>query len=169
MKTRFTLAFIIALTAFAPLMTPSQPAQAQAAALTVAVETLPASLAPWAETGADFAPFAANVYETLLTWDPALGDFAPSLATHWQVLPDKRTFRFRLDPEARWSDGRPGTADDVAATLEHLGNPDRRDPYSQDWRDKIESVKVLDDLTVEVRSREPRSLAVHRRLLDPPS
>ena len=96
------------------------------------------------------------VYETLLEWDPALGDFAPGLATHWQVGPDHQTFRFRLDPEARWSDGRRVTADDVVATIEHLQNPDRRDPYYEEWRTKIREAKVIDELTVEIRAREPK-------------
>jgi len=97
------------------------------------------------------------VYETLLGYDSNLKDYVPALATHWQVLPDKATFRFRLDPEARWADGRPVTADDVAATLDHYRNPDRKDPaVSRRWTEIIERVTILDRLTVEVKCREPR-------------
>ena len=56
------------------------------------------------------------VYETLLSMHATTLDYIPALATHWQVSPDKLTYRFRLNPNARWSDGQPVTADDVVAT-----------------------------------------------------
>ncbi len=40
----------------------------------------------------------------------------PGLATHWQISPDHMTYRFRIDPNARFSDGQPVTAEDVVAT-----------------------------------------------------
>ena len=95
------------------------------------------------------------VYETLLDWDWEKSDFVPRLATHWQILPDRKTFRFRLDPAARWSDGRSVTADDVVATFEHLRNPDRKDPSADQWRGRIRSARALDRLTVEIAANEP--------------
>ena len=56
------------------------------------------------------------VYETLLTLHPTTLDYMPVLATHWQISPDKMTYRFRLDPNARFSDGQPVIADDVVAS-----------------------------------------------------
>src|SRR6266481_7080917 len=60
------------------------------------------------------------VYETLLGTDPNTLDFIPSLATHWQISPDKMTFRFRINPNARFSDGSPVTADDVVASYDFV-------------------------------------------------
>src|SRR5262245_43794427 len=45
------------------------------------------------------------VYETLLGMHPTTLEYIPALATHWQISADKRSFRFRLNPNARWSDG----------------------------------------------------------------
>jgi microcin C transport system substrate-binding protein len=59
---------------------------------------------------------SSMVYETLLGLHSTTLEYVPSLATHWQVLPDKLTFRFRVDPNARFSDGTPVTADDVVAS-----------------------------------------------------
>ena len=56
------------------------------------------------------------VYETLVSLHPTTLDYMPALATHWQISPDKMTYRFRINPNARWSDGQPVTADDVVAT-----------------------------------------------------
>jgi microcin C transport system substrate-binding protein len=56
------------------------------------------------------------VYETLLTLHPVTLQYMPALASHWQISPDRLTYRFRLDPNARFSDGTPVTADDVVAS-----------------------------------------------------
>ena len=58
----------------------------------------------------------ALCYEALLTQHPATLEFVPSLATHWSISDDKLTFKFRINPDARWSDGMPVIADDVVAT-----------------------------------------------------
>ena len=47
------------------------------------------------------------VYESLLGIHRIRRRLSPSLATHWQMSPDQSTFRFRIDPNARWSDGIP--------------------------------------------------------------
>jgi microcin C transport system substrate-binding protein len=83
--------------------------------------------------------------------------YVPGLATHWQIDDDKMTYRFRMDPRARWADGREVTADDVVATVEHMVNPDRKDPLVQKyWDDMIDYAKVLDKYVVEIKTREPR-------------
>jgi microcin C transport system substrate-binding protein len=56
------------------------------------------------------------VYEPLLGLHPTTFDYVPALASHWQIGSDQLTYRFRLDPNARFSDGRPVTADDVVAS-----------------------------------------------------
>ncbi len=97
------------------------------------------------------------IYESLLGYDLYEDRYVPQLASHWQIDPDRRTFRFRIDPTARWADGRPVTADDVVATFEHLRNPDRRDPLVQRmYGELVERVRMLDRLTVEIVAREPR-------------
>jgi microcin C transport system substrate-binding protein len=48
-----------------------------------------------------------------LTFEPTV----PRLASHWKISDDKKKFWFRINPDARWSDGRRVTADDVASGL----------------------------------------------------
>jgi microcin C transport system substrate-binding protein len=57
-------------------------------------------------------------YESLLAIHPTTQDYIPSLATHWQISPDHMTFRYRINPNARFSDGTPVTADDVVASYD---------------------------------------------------
>ena len=97
------------------------------------------------------------IYERLLGYDSTIGDYVPGLASHWQIGEDRRTFRYRLNPKAKWADGRPVTTDDVVATLEHLRNPDRQAPTTnQYWNELIESVKIIDRHIVEIRVTEAR-------------
>ena len=48
---------------------------------------------------------------------------APSLATHWEIADDLRTFTFHLRRDARWSNGRPVTAYDVAHSAFRIAEP----------------------------------------------
>ena len=68
------------------------------------------------------------VYETLLGLHPTTLEFTPALATHWQVSPDRLTYRFRLNPNARFSDGTPVTADDVVASWRLATDKGLQDP-----------------------------------------
>ena len=51
------------------------------------------------------------------------------MATHWAVQPDQKTIYFKLDPDARWSDGKPITADDYVFTLEMMRSKFIVDPF----------------------------------------
>lgn len=68
-------------------------------------------------------------YETLLNLDPVNNNYTPYLATHWQILEDGKTFRFRLNPNVRFADGKPVTAEDVIATWKLVTNPEILSPY----------------------------------------
>ncbi|HEY7446709.1 MAG TPA: extracellular solute-binding protein [Vicinamibacterales bacterium] len=70
-------------------------------------------------------------YETLLGLHPTTLDYIPVLATHWQISPDKMTYRFRIDPNARFSDGQPVTADDVIASWALMVDKGLQDPMTE--------------------------------------
>jgi len=78
------------------------------------------------------------VYEQLLTLHPTTLEYIPVLATHWQIAPDKKTFRFRLDPNARFSDGTPVTADDVVASWKFHTDKSLQDLYFYTEYNKLE-------------------------------
>lgn len=51
------------------------------------------------------------VYESLLSTHPVTREYIPALASHWKISEDKMTFTFRIDPNARFSNGLPVTAE----------------------------------------------------------
>jgi microcin C transport system substrate-binding protein len=71
------------------------------------------------------------VYETLLGLHPTTLDYIPGLATHWQISADKMTYRFRIDPNARFSDGQPVTAEDVIASWSLMVDKGLQDPMTE--------------------------------------
>ncbi|MBK8980955.1 MAG: ABC transporter substrate-binding protein [Ignavibacteria bacterium] len=63
------------------------------------------------------------MYESMLDSDPVNEEYTPRLATHWQISEDKLLFKFRINPNARWADGKPVIADDYIATFKLLLDP----------------------------------------------
>jgi peptide/nickel transport system substrate-binding protein len=90
-----------------------------------------------------------SLYESLVRFDGELR-LRPGLAEGWSN-PDDRTYRFRLRPGVRFSDGRPLTADDVVASLE----ANRRGWVTRDYLHAVESVRSVGEREVEVRTRFP--------------
>ncbi len=58
-----------------------------------------------------------NIYPSLVQYDLHTYRFIPNFATRWQTSPDGLRWTFHLVPNAKWSDGKPLTATDVAWTI----------------------------------------------------
>ena len=79
-------------------------------------------------------------------------DFQPRLAERWE-WDTPTTLVFHLDPRARWEDGRPVTAADVAFTYDAYTNASVASPSRSDLR-QIAAVTTRDSLTVVFRFRQ---------------
>ena len=91
---------------------------------------------------------SALCYEGLLSQHPITLDFIPSLASHWFISDDKMHFKFRINPDARWWDGNPVTADDVIATWdlrmdETILSPSEQMTYGKFERPVAESKYIV--------------------------
>ena len=75
---------------------------------------------PLLSTGGARWPTSAGIYEPLLIYNRATGDFVPWLASSYRWTEPARVLEFTVRPDVRWSDGQPFTADDVAWTLNLL-------------------------------------------------
>jgi len=77
----------------------------------------------------------------------------PEIATHWAFGKDKKTIYFKLNKNAKWSDGEPVTAEDFAYTLEFMRSKHIIAPWYNDYYTKeIEKVIIHDDYTLAVVS-----------------
>ena len=78
----------------------------------------PATLRPIGKDSASQIVWMLSIfcYETLIGYDSEEDNIVPVLATHWKISKDGKTFQLRIDPNARWSDGKPVIARDVVST-----------------------------------------------------
>ena len=94
------------------------------------------------------------VYETLLAQHSTTLEYVPILATHWKIEPDKLTYRFRIDPNARYSDGTPVTSEDVVATWKFLTDKTLQDPYFYTQFTKLEMPVAESKYIVRMKAKE---------------
>ena len=92
----------------------------------------------------------------LLRLHPGTQKWLPSLATHWAVASDNKTVYFKLDGRAKWSDGKPVTAEDFLFTLEFMRSPHIVAPWYNDHYTKEISkvVKHSDEVISVVSGKE---------------
>ena len=82
---------------------------------------------------------------------PNTENIIPEIATHWAYGKDKKTMYFKLNPQARWSDGKPVTAQDFAYTIEFMRSEHIVAPWYNDYYTReIDNVIVYDDHTLAV-------------------
>ena len=94
------------------------------------------------------------VYEKLLGVNGLTLEFEPELAASWSVSADRTTFEFRLDERARWSDGVPVSAHDVAWTYSAVMDPKNlTGPHKIDF-ERFYPPEVVDDRTIRFTARE---------------
>ncbi len=81
----------------------------------------------------------------------------PELATHWAFGADGKTIYYRLDPDARWSDGVPVTADDYLFTLEFMRSKHIVAPwYNNYYSEVVVDVAKYDEHTIAIEGAVPK-------------
>ncbi|MFM7175109.1 MAG: ABC transporter substrate-binding protein, partial [Caldilinea sp.] len=93
-----------------------------------------------------------QVYSTLMALDPDATPY-PELAESYEISEDGLTYTFKLRPNVTFHNGDPFTAEDVKFTFDRLRAPDSGYSYGAQVS-TIESVNVLDPLTVEFKMTE---------------
>jgi oligopeptide transport system substrate-binding protein len=89
-----------------------------------------ASLDPAKMTSLQDSRVAAALFEGLTVVDPRDLKIRPGVARAWDISPDRRTYTFHLRPEARWSDGKPVTAEDFAYSWRRALDPKTAAEYA---------------------------------------
>jgi microcin C transport system substrate-binding protein len=101
------------------------------------------------------------VYEYLVGLDAETMQQYPILATHWKISDDSLTFSYRIDPRARWSDGREVTSKDVVASFKILTDEGHGDPNVYTWWDEKFEVPIAESkyiVSVKCKKKEWRLL-----------
>src|SRR6476646_2330936 len=112
-------------------------------------------------------PMASLFYVGLVKLkDP--GTPIPALAESWTISDDGTTYTFKLRPDAKFSNGRDLTAEDVKYSFERLLNPATAAPTSfmfdsivgtKEFQDgtatEVSGIKIIDDHTIEFKTATP--------------
>ena len=94
----------------------------------------------------------------LLDRHPNTDNWLPSIATSWAFSDDHKTVYFKLDPKAKWSDGKPVIAKDFTFILQMMRSKDIVAPWYNDFYTKeVSDVIAYDDHTIAVVSGKPRN------------
>jgi microcin C transport system substrate-binding protein len=96
----------------------------------------------------------AMAYESLLNLSVYPFYFYPALANKWSVADDKVTFYFSIDPDAKWSDGKPVIAQDVVATWDLMTDKGIEDPFNNTFWAKYERPIALNNQVVMVKAKD---------------
>jgi len=92
----------------------------------------------------------------LVSRHPVTDSYIPLMATHWAIEEDQRTLYFRLDRDARWSDGTPITAADYVFTWQMMLSEHIVDPFYNNYAQQYyASVDRIDDYTLRIVGTRP--------------
>jgi peptide/nickel transport system substrate-binding protein len=128
-----------------------------AADVAIGLAAPPTSFDPHYHTHIPSFALHRHVFEPLIDRDATM-QLGPALALGWAALPDGGGWEFRLDPAARFHDGAPVTAADVAASIARLpkvpSSPGRLSIYTGE----IAAVEILDAHRLRLRTHGPAPL-----------
>ena len=110
---------------------------------------------PWAAPGYTHQEGNAFMWEPLMYFGIFTDKEIPWLADSMEYTNDDFTaLQVKLNPGAKWSDGSPVTAADVAFTFEGQLNNDKL-PYHSSFEQFVDTITVVDDQTVDVTFKIP--------------
>lgn len=110
------------------------------------------------------------MFDPLIELHPVTFEPQARLATSWEVSEDGLTYTFHLRDDAKWHDGEPVTANDVAFTVMQILAPDYTGPKYSDWSvlagaaevnagtaTEAAGIQVIDDHTIAFTLLEPNA------------
>src|SRR5688572_22373155 len=126
-----------------------------------------ASLDPHTATGVPEGRILRALYEGLVARDPATLETIPAAAAAWEVSEDGLQYDFHLQPQGRWSNGDPVTAEDFAWSFRRVLEPETAASYASELDCVVGARAFRTGLDSEGRplERDPASVAIEA--LDP--
>jgi len=98
--------------------------------LYIGIGTEPEGLDPHIVTGVTEHYVLLSLFEGLTTVHPETLAIEPGVALSWDISEDGLRYTFHLDPEARWSNGDPLTAEAFLFAYERILTPTMGAPYA---------------------------------------
>jgi peptide/nickel transport system substrate-binding protein len=116
----------------------------------------------WAQEPDNLNPFVGQSEEDFtiwsINWELPIGfdtkdlSPAPAIVSSWDVSEDRKTVTMHLDPDLKWSDGKPITSADVKWSLDVLGS---NGALFTSYTTGVKRIDTPDPQTVVVHSEKP--------------
>lgn len=105
------------------------------------------------DSNGSFAGYTRGLFGSLMEMHPNTRVYVPYIATQWAFAGDDRTVYFKLNENAKWSDGEPLTADDFVFLKEFMMSEYIQAPWYNDYySNEITEITAIDDYTLKVVS-----------------
>lgn len=119
----------------------------QGGSITIALPAQPETLNPVLPGELSSSIVNGALFASLTAQHPETFEIVPYLADSWEANEAVTAWTFHLNPDAKWHDGVPITADDVKFTFDRILDPSES---AQGYADvsHVESVEVVDEHTV---------------------
>lgn len=114
----------------------------------------PKSLNAWLDPNTFSGSVTGLMFESLVEMHSTRDEPVGVLAESWEVSPDKKTYTFKIHPAARWSDGRPITAEDVQFYYDVIMNPKNLTSVYRVDLSRFSRPEVIDERTVRITATE---------------
>ncbi|MCP4755500.1 MAG: ABC transporter substrate-binding protein [Proteobacteria bacterium] len=112
----------------------------------------PKSLNYWLDQWHLSSEISELLFEPLIDLHSTKNEPVGCLSDRWEISKDKRTFTFHISPKARWSDGKPITAEDIQFHYDVIMNPKNLTSVFRVSFKRFERPEVIDDKTIRIRA-----------------
>jgi microcin C transport system substrate-binding protein len=101
-----------------------------------------------------------NVEMLPVEMHPDTGEMIPGFADRWAMSPDERTVYYNIDPEARFSDGKPVLTEDILTSYYLHLNTYTNNTYGQQYyREQFSHLTIYSDRIYSVTLKQKKPLA----------
>ena len=115
---------------------------------------MPKSFNMWEDYNSFSAELMGMMFEPLVSLHSTEDREVGVLADSWSVSEDGKTFTFHVDPRAKWSDGKPITAEDVQFYYDVIMDEKNLTPIFKVGLSRFDRPEVVDSLTVKMTAKE---------------
>lgn len=106
----------------------------------------------------DYNSFSKEIFEfmfeTLVDLHSTENKPIGILVDSWEISDDNKTFVFHIRPDAKWSDGKPVTAEDVQFYYDVIMNPKNLTSLFRVGLNRFDRPQVIDEKTIKMTTKE---------------
>lgn len=121
--------------------------------LTLHTTDFPKSFNAFVDSSVDAASVFGLVYDTLMELDYNTLEYKSLIAKTIETSADKKVFTIKIDPRAKWADGKQIGADDILFTYDTIMNPKNQTSVLRMFYSRFAPPEKIDSYTVRFKSK----------------